>query len=383
VKAVLSALLFISSVCWATTYNTGDEPFRDLVRLDFEASAGHYQKHLPYISIRSQETNQDLEESEEVRPLTETGNEEEQAPSFNVTDLGNNWYEHEHFGTFYDKDDSDWYYHLDHGWIYVDEWDDNGTWMYMPIHDEYYYPESNSSTLSDTSEPKQVSPGWMWSNANIYPQLYSDLIKGWMYGYGKGIFYDYRTKSRYGYGFDHWELDFTDSNNTTEEIREKMDAYFQFFSHDFENDPFAESVLPFDINPDWRPLGSLTTISLSFPKELLSTDNNWSDLIQLFEEIPNEMEKRGVVKLEKDEDLVTLVGFTGAIFLGPITYADKSEVMIRTNNGTIDFNVSGIVVKPLDINLSALSANEFNRLDGHWYNKVLQSGKPAFTIHKR
>ena len=59
-----------------------------------------------------------------------------QTEKITATDLGNGWHEHDKFGTFYDANNSSWYYHLDHGWIYVDEWDDNGTWMYMPLVNE-------------------------------------------------------------------------------------------------------------------------------------------------------------------------------------------------------------------------------------------------------
>ena len=44
----------------------------------------------------------------------------------------NGWYEHEKFGTYYDANQTGWYYHLDQGWMYVDEWNEDGTWMYIP-----------------------------------------------------------------------------------------------------------------------------------------------------------------------------------------------------------------------------------------------------------
>mgnify|MGYP003338419510 CR=1 FL=1 len=94
-----------------------------------------------------------------------------------VTDLGNNWYEHEQFGTFYDANISDWYYHLDHGWIFVDVWDDNGTWMYVPLN-------GSSKSISDSSESvttEEVGLGWMWSKAEHYPRLYNDELEDWMY----------------------------------------------------------------------------------------------------------------------------------------------------------------------------------------------------------
>jgi hypothetical protein len=119
VKVVLSALLFIASVCWA--------------------------------DLRTDKTT--------------------------VTDLGNNWYQHDQFGTFYDANNSDWYYHLDHGWIYVNEWDNNGTWIYVPL-------EDTSETESDSTESvitKEVGLGWMWTKAEHYPHLYNNEVKDWMY----------------------------------------------------------------------------------------------------------------------------------------------------------------------------------------------------------
>ncbi len=154
-----------------------------LVRSDFEASAGHYNSIAthpngePYIKIRSQETIQDLEESEEERTLSETEKEEEQVPSFNVTDLGNRWYEHEQFGIFWQSNTEGWYYHSDHGWIYVDEWDDNGTWLYVPLN-------GSSKSISDSNESvttEEVGLGWMWSKAEHYPHLYNNEVKDWMY----------------------------------------------------------------------------------------------------------------------------------------------------------------------------------------------------------
>ena len=308
-----------------------------------------------------------------------------QTDKITATDLGSGWYQHDQFGIFYDANNSDWYYHLDHGWIYVKEWDDNGTWMYMPVHDEYFYPESNSSLL------EQLPLGWMWSKASFYPQIFSDTIDGWMYGYGKGIFYEYRTKSRYGNGFDYWEIDYSDSNLTSDEILEDSVKYLTLLSIDHETRDFTDTILPFDDSTYFR-LGSLTTVKLNFPQEILAADNNWSELIKLCEENPSEMEKRAIIKIQKSEDLVTLVGLTGTIYLQDITFPEYSEVKLRSGYGSINFNPETISVgsvnlynvKHLGISDSALTVNEFNGIDGHWdLNKKLDSGVPAIVVRQQ
>ena len=68
-----------------------------------------------------------------------------QSANFSATELGNRWWQHDQFGIFYDARDSNWYYHIDQGWIYVDKWEDNGTWLFLPLEDNNRSNESNSS----------------------------------------------------------------------------------------------------------------------------------------------------------------------------------------------------------------------------------------------
>lgn len=311
-----------------------------------------------------------------------------QAEEFNASDLGNNWYQHDQYGTFYDANNSDWYYHLDHGWIYVKEWDDNGTWIYMPINDQYndwYNPESNSS-ISEA-----ISPGWMWSNASFFPQLYSDKSKGWLYGYGDGIFYEYRTKDLYAHDFQTWDLNFTDKNKTTAQNIEHADTYYSLFSYDYTNDIRWNNIKTSDLNRS-RLIGTLMTIRLSLPSEILTEDNNWSKLIELCKESPLEMKKRAIFDIEENAETITLSANAGLLMLRDVTSPNTSDVTLRSGDGSINFNPETISVgsvnlynvKHLDISDSALTVNEFNGIDGHWdLNKKIDNGVPAIVVRQQ
>ena len=317
---------------------------------------------------------------------TVTEKEGEQSPSFTVTDLGNNWYQHDQFGTFYDANNSDWYYHLDHGWIYVDEWGDNGTWIYMPINDQYndwYNPESNSS-ISEA-----ISPGWMWSNTSFFPQLYSDKSKGWLYGYGDGIFYEYRTKELYAHDFQTWDLNFTDKNKTTAQNIEHADTYYFLFSYDYTNDIRWNNIKTSDLNRS-RLIGTLMTVHLSLPSEILTEDNNWSKLIELCKESPLEMKKRAIFDIEENAETITLSANAGLLMLRDVTFPNTEVIGpsrdVSINDGIGSVNFFGNVKHGSDLITGAKgdAVNEFNGIDGHWdLNKKLENGKSAFVIRQR
>lgn len=115
---------------------------------------------------------------------------------FDVTDIGHSWYQHDQFGVFYDDNDSNWCYHIDHGWIYVDEWNDNGTWMYIPLNAKaddktfrYYdndFIESGFGYFMEVAtdfdlEDIAVPFGWIWSSKSNYPFIYNYEMKEWLY----------------------------------------------------------------------------------------------------------------------------------------------------------------------------------------------------------
>lgn len=109
------------------------------------------------------------------------------ANAFYIEDLGNSWSKHEKFGTFYDAKQTGWYYHLSHGWIYVHDWNDEGTWFYIPLTNKSLTPEN------DNTSERKVAFGWSWSQPQFYPMLYNNHLKAWLY-YNKE-----RNKSKFYY----------------------------------------------------------------------------------------------------------------------------------------------------------------------------------------
>ena len=81
------------------------------------------------------------------------------------------------FGSFFVTADGKWIYHEKHGWLYSPDggYDLDNMWL-------------NSKEL-----------GWVWTSSKIYPYLYSDTNKNWLYfwsGYSrrnKRLYYDFST----------------------------------------------------------------------------------------------------------------------------------------------------------------------------------------------
>jgi hypothetical protein len=133
------------------------------------------------------------------------------AEKITVQDLGHGWYEHEKFGTYYDANQTGWYYHWDQGWMYVDEWNEDSTWMYIPydgnesklitaldamfIEDDAYrtFIEAVMANAEYDFEVKNQAFGWMWTDSSIYPHLYNDKFRQWLYfekSVGDSVYYN-------------------------------------------------------------------------------------------------------------------------------------------------------------------------------------------------
>jgi hypothetical protein len=133
------------------------------------------------------------------------------AEKITVQDLGHGWYEHEKFGTYYDANQTGWYYHLEQGWMYVDEWNEDSTWMYIPydgnesklitaldamfIEDDAYrtFIEAVMANAEYDFEVKNQAFGWMWTDSSIYPHLYNDKFRQWLYfekSVGDSVYYN-------------------------------------------------------------------------------------------------------------------------------------------------------------------------------------------------
>ena len=76
-------------------------------------------------------------------------------PFPDALDLGNHNRQSAWFDYFNDAH-APWYYHFDHGWLYVPGGEESGLWIWDP------------------------RLGWMWTGAGIYPHLYEPMT-GWLY----------------------------------------------------------------------------------------------------------------------------------------------------------------------------------------------------------
>jgi hypothetical protein len=233
-----------------------------------------------------------------------------QAVEFNASDLGNNWFQHEKFGIFFDAHQTGWHYHLDHGWIYVDKWNDKGSWIYKPLED------SNESAFTTQ---KKVALGWMWSNAQHYPQLYNDELKEWLYfdkDRNKSKFYHHERKKYLAEDFilktsvesEDWKIlapffeDLSDYNESEHELIPGLDTFYA---------------------DKW---------SVSIPKADLADDSNWSALIYSLLENPSEADKRGIEKILETEDSILVnwgVGEALTIKMEPMVYYDFNKSLIQ------------------------------------------------------
>jgi hypothetical protein len=231
------------------------------------------------------------------------------AAEFEATDLGNNWYKHEKFGVFFDAHQSGWYFHLDQGWIYVDEWNDEGSWIYKPLDD------SNDSAFPLSTK---AALGWMWSNAEQYPQLYNDELKDWLY------FDKDRNESKY---YLHKHKKYLAENFI---LKSTLD------SEDWKSlAPLFEDLSDYNESEHELIPGKDTFYadkwSTSIPKTDLADDSNWSTLIYSLIDNPSEADKRGIESILETEDSV-LVNW-GAV--APLIITMKSPVYVELNKTLI------------------------------------------------
>ncbi|MBN37483.1 MAG: hypothetical protein CMI29_03375 [Opitutae bacterium] len=113
----------------------------------------------------------------------------------NTQALGNGWNQHENFGTFFSNLNSDWYYHTILGWIYVPNWNDDGTWMYRP--DDAGGEFSSVTGLN-----------WVWTTAEIHPYLYCTGYGGWLYLAQDIVFYWSKCSEKSRWYFHDNEVSF-------------------------------------------------------------------------------------------------------------------------------------------------------------------------------
>jgi hypothetical protein len=75
-----------------------------------------------------------------------------------VVDLGASWKESDWFDVYWDSGQG-WIYHLRHGWVFPEPstGQEDGCWMFFPDF------------------------GWLYTGCNIYPFLYADSCKNWIY----------------------------------------------------------------------------------------------------------------------------------------------------------------------------------------------------------
>ena len=92
----------------------------------------------------------------------------------NAEEWGAGWFSSSWFGEFMVIEDQQWIFHRQLGWIFPDEDGMDGLWIW--------------------SEPE----GWLWTKSDIWPFLWSNKTKDWLYLtsiQGNAVFYDYSINS--------------------------------------------------------------------------------------------------------------------------------------------------------------------------------------------
>ena len=85
-------------------------------------------------------------------------------------EMDGGWRESTWLGTYLPNSKNDWIYHLQLGWLYVQEEARGGLWLWMPEED------------------------WLWTKESVWPFLWSAESAGWLYpiySNGNRYFYDY------------------------------------------------------------------------------------------------------------------------------------------------------------------------------------------------
>ena len=100
-------------------------------------------------------------------------------PFSNSIDLGNGWMESNWFGIYFQQPETDWIYHLDFGWLYLEN---------DPVEPGAFVWHS---TL-----------GWLWTNNSAYPLIYSYDLEAWLYyspDFSTTPFYNFDTEVWFGH----------------------------------------------------------------------------------------------------------------------------------------------------------------------------------------
>jgi hypothetical protein len=293
-----------------------------------------------------------------------------QAEEFNASDLGNRWYEHEQFGTFYDANNSEWYYHLDHGWIYVDEWDDNGTWMYVPlkdgspIHTYYHFDGVNYTAVVDWDEleastglsleflkavnaqsgndpslfenegnqtinvtDKTEPFGWVWTKASTQNYFYNNRLEEWLF-FNKDRL---ETEARY-YSYKHKRY------ITSKEIRKRdyaqniwkkmLSSYgFESFVNLGELNGI-EVITDLDKDQLDGTDGFPVITSVNIPKTEIQKDVFWFPLIKTLTELQVDLKK--YYRLSEDSNFYRLE--IRSVFLNEVINSSSHDSTNATNH---------------------------------------------------
>jgi len=279
-----------------------------------------------------------------------------QSAKFSATELGNRWWQHDQFGIFYDANNSNWYYHIDQGWIYVDKWEDNGTWLFLPLGDNNRSNESNSS-LSE-----EVALGWMWSKADHYPQLYNNELEDWMY------FNKERNSSKY-YCYSlkkYLAEDIIFITNPSPDDWKSLESLF--FVDDYEG--FETDLFP-DLDVTYAGYWNVT-----IPKDELALDDNWSSLIQSIKDDENIRKKIGIRKIEEDESnyFVKFRGIKTIIISAPTPYVTIHDLNLVKRDSLSHLKDLVDSIDPVDFNVTFIPHDSY-------YVKSMTKALSAGALH--
>lgn len=108
-------------------------------------------------------TESPLEATDTVGPMTELRWRFKAANFATVDpaalDDGDYWYESAWYGWYHQRGNSQWIYHLKHGWLWASGGGERGTWLY------------------------DLELGWCWTRDSVYPYLYNATRDSWLYFY--------------------------------------------------------------------------------------------------------------------------------------------------------------------------------------------------------
>ena len=89
-------------------------------------------------------------------------------------ELAGGWRESNWLGTYLPQVKNNWIYHIQLGWLLVEEDSQNGMWIWMP------------------------GEKWLWTDKYAWPFLWSDSSSSWLYfmhSQGESFLFDYQTES--------------------------------------------------------------------------------------------------------------------------------------------------------------------------------------------